>query len=78
MLVLYFRFLTHHNLQGSQTQHLHDSMMLGFLTHHNLQGSQTLSAPRYFILAFLTHHNLQGSQTLSVAIISTLVVSYPS
>ncbi len=78
MLVLYFRFLTHHNLQGSQTQHLHDSMMLGFLTHHNLQGSQTTVLDGTDKDRFLTHHNLQGSQTLSVAIISTLVVSYPS
>ena len=36
-----YLFLTHHNLQGSQTTRsplvVHDE----FLTHHNLQGSQT-------------------------------------
>ena len=34
-------FLTHHNLQGSQTAFLLLGFGIGFLTHHNLQGSQT-------------------------------------
>ena len=35
-------FLTHHNLQGSQTQPVIVTNNGEFLTHHNLQGSQTL------------------------------------
>ena len=34
-------FLTHHNLQGSQTAQNAILNRLTFLTHHNLQGSQT-------------------------------------
>ena len=34
-------FLTHHNLQGSQTLLCLIIQRLLFLTHHNLQGSQT-------------------------------------
>ena len=34
-------FLTHHNLQGSQTLLLDFHRVAVFLTHHNLQGSQT-------------------------------------
>ena len=34
-------FLTHHNLQGSQTLLCSDIFQPKFLTHHNLQGSQT-------------------------------------
>ena len=34
-------FLTHHNLQGSQTVGTAPVHMTKFLTHHNLQGSQT-------------------------------------
>ena len=36
------RFLTHHNLQGSQTTTNIFSNLQVFLTHHNLQGSQTV------------------------------------
>ncbi len=36
-----FKFLTHHNLQGSQTQPVIVTNNGEFLTHHNLQGSQT-------------------------------------
>ena len=63
MLVLYFRFLTHHNLQGSQTQNDIYRLVDEFLTHHNLQGSQTKQIGYKLITEFLTHHNLQGSQT---------------
>ena len=35
------KFLTHHNLQGSQTTTDELPKVLEFLTHHNLQGSQT-------------------------------------
>ena len=35
------RFLTHHNLQGSQTFFPIFDNINWFLTHHNLQGSQT-------------------------------------
>ena len=34
-------FLTHHNLQGSQTTLTMFTTKVKFLTHHNLQGSQT-------------------------------------
>ena len=34
-------FLTHHNLQGSQTGGTDSTSGTVFLTHHNLQGSQT-------------------------------------
>ena len=34
-------FLTHHNLQGSQTAGATVKVRRSFLTHHNLQGSQT-------------------------------------
>ena len=34
-------FLTHHNLQGSQTTQTYSTFDNMFLTHHNLQGSQT-------------------------------------
>ena len=34
-------FLTHHNLQGSQTTVILYAVEYWFLTHHNLQGSQT-------------------------------------
>ena len=34
-------FLTHHNLQGSQTVDNKTITKNAFLTHHNLQGSQT-------------------------------------
>ena len=37
----YMMFLTHHNLQGSQTDVPTQYPELKFLTHHNLQGSQT-------------------------------------
>ena len=56
-------FLTHHNLQGSQTN---KSVVISkslFLTHHNLQGSQTIRGYVSLQESFLTHHNLQGSQT---------------
>ena len=36
-----YKFLTHHNLQGSQTPSKGKSKPGKFLTHHNLQGSQT-------------------------------------
>ena len=36
-------FLTHHNLQGSQTTLWKEIASGKFLTHHNLQGSQTNS-----------------------------------
>ena len=39
-----FKFLTHHNLQGSQTTDNGYKTLSRFLTHHNLQGSQTLIA----------------------------------
>ena len=35
------KFLTHHNLQGSQTISSVVCLTVRFLTHHNLQGSQT-------------------------------------
>ena len=35
-------FLTHHNLQGSQTIPVIRFTNIMFLTHHNLQGSQTI------------------------------------
>ncbi len=38
-----FKFLTHHNLQGSQTVWGLVKTENEFLTHHNLQGSQTSS-----------------------------------
>ena len=56
-------FLTHHNLQGSQTKCNIDKIRLEFLTHHNLQGSQTELYIQKMRMLFLTHHNLQGSQT---------------
>ena len=37
-------FLTHHNLQGSQTPLVATISVYLFLTHHNLQGSQTKTA----------------------------------
>ena len=37
-------FLTHHNLQGSQTEIFQLQKLTQFLTHHNLQGSQTIRA----------------------------------
>ena len=40
-------FLTHHNLQGSQTQRNEYCIIQEFLTHHNLQGSQT----------YIVHHS---------------------
>ena len=36
-------FLTHHNLQGSQTENCVKLTKSPFLTHHNLQGSQTMN-----------------------------------
>ena len=57
------KFLTHHNLQGSQTISSVVCLTVRFLTHHNLQGSQTLTVIFYSNNGFLTHHNLQGSQT---------------
>ena len=56
-------FLTHHNLQGSQTCTHRGCGRVEFLTHHNLQGSQTNSPTPRKVQQFLTHHNLQGSQT---------------
>ena len=56
-------FLTHHNLQGSQTVMAHHKLVVLFLTHHNLQGSQTQQTRFHRSFRFLTHHNLQGSQT---------------
>ena len=56
-------FLTHHNLQGSQTCLHFVNFQCPFLTHHNLQGSQTTLTNIESISRFLTHHNLQGSQT---------------
>ena len=57
------KFLTHHNLQGSQTEFTPHTIRTLFLTHHNLQGSQTIDVPCSTNCEFLTHHNLQGSQT---------------
>ena len=57
-------FLTHHNLQGSQTGATAIATATAFLTHHNLQGSQTPTLEVFSFLVFLTHHNLQGSQTM--------------
>ena len=57
------KFLTHHNLQGSQTGHIAHTCDTLFLTHHNLQGSQTIYSRADSPTPFLTHHNLQGSQT---------------
>ena len=48
-----FQFLTHHNLQGSQTITLSTVRTSMFLTHHNLQGSQTINNPRYSFFGFL-------------------------
>ena len=59
------KFLTHHNLQGSQTEIAFIAVAIKFLTHHNLQGSQTMSSAWKYYDLFLTHHNLQGSQTPS-------------
>ena len=56
-------FLTHHNLQGSQTESIARMRNVTFLTHHNLQGSQTVVIAFEDNVSFLTHHNLQGSQT---------------
>ena len=56
-------FLTHHNLQGSQTKQECGNGIKAFLTHHNLQGSQTCIDSFARHSGFLTHHNLQGSQT---------------
>ena len=56
-------FLTHHNLQGSQTVTTYLQAPKEFLTHHNLQGSQTSIVQGTLEYVFLTHHNLQGSQT---------------
>ena len=56
-------FLTHHNLQGSQTMCQVLFCSERFLTHHNLQGSQTFNVIFIHEFRFLTHHNLQGSQT---------------
>ena len=64
---LYISFLTHHNLQGSQTNIYQPSTVTEFLTHHNLQGSQTQLNCILSSYKFLTHHNLQGSQTTPVA-----------
>ena len=58
-------FLTHHNLQGSQTDKKVLFVDIEFLTHHNLQGSQTVKAIDPQEVLFLTHHNLQGSQTIN-------------
>ena len=60
---LYISFLTHHNLQGSQTTPCTHLKYHRFLTHHNLQGSQTAYFGSTKFNPFLTHHNLQGSQT---------------
>ena len=46
-------FLTHHNLQGSQTDKKVLFVDIEFLTHHNLQGSQTINNPRYSFFGFL-------------------------
>ena len=61
-------FLTHHNLQGSQTHSVESWKKSEFLTHHNLQGSQTYKTFVSGVLRFLTHHNLQGSQTIIVVL----------
>ena len=63
-----FKFLTHHNLQGSQTRIAFVPRCVKFLTHHNLQGSQTNCIRIMPCAVFLTHHNLQGSQTILSAI----------
>ena len=70
----YFWFLTHHNLQGSQTSVRITTILRTFLTHHNLQGSQTKQKQRTDDGEFLTHHNLQGSQTQ----ICILVITEPT
>ena len=72
------RFLTHHNLQGSQTLADISRITLQFLTHHNLQGSQTIPYYKKHHFQFLTHHNLQGSQTRRRLICHRQTVSYPS
>ncbi len=53
------KFLTHHNLQGSQTAVWRNIFHAMFLTHHNLQGSQTWRINSNGLPSFLTHHNLQ-------------------
>ena len=63
MIEYLYMFLTHHNLQGSQTGGAGYKKRLLFLTHHNLQGSQTNPQMMNPTQVFLTHHNLQGSQT---------------
>ena len=70
-------FLTHHNLQGSQTIITAREVHSLFLTHHNLQGSQTGADDGRQERQFLTHHNLQGSQTNDECW-ELLGVSYPS
>ena len=71
-------FLTHHNLQGSQTVILCTNRNIMFLTHHNLQGSQTDYPTIRKEFRFLTHHNLQGSQTDIDYVYDKSEVSYPS
>ena len=46
-------FLTHHNLQGSQTRYGSCVWIYKFLTHHNLQGSQTIELIIYGVVSFL-------------------------
>ena len=50
LFVYVLSFLTHHNLQGSQTHKENGNHWMKFLTHHNLQGSQTSLCGLYFPL----------------------------
>ena len=51
------KFLTHHNLQGSQTTMQRIKQGNGFLTHHNLQGSQTSNLHFCHHRTYLSHNS---------------------
>ena len=50
-------FLTHHNLQGSQTPICKLKVHFAFLTHHNLQGSQTSNLHFGHHRTYLSHNS---------------------
>ena len=50
-------FLTHHNLQGSQTSDKVKWFVFRFLTHHNLQGSQTSNLHFCHHRTYLSHNS---------------------
>ena len=70
-------FLTHHNLQGSQTIITWKINTYKFLTHHNLQGSQTggrMAASTVGFLPIIIYKVLKP--TMPEVILE--MVSYPS